>query len=508
MRLPFRSRSTPDPDPDHGLGDDDLDLDDDLDDGAYGYETSDVYDPFAAPAPPPAHRLGRDVPEGDVLIEADLVETGERPAADGVAGDDDGLEATGPARRTATLNVPPPVRDALRAQIGSEARAEQRTAWAYLSLLTVLFAGLVVFGWVLSDERTGTEAGTDPIEAMTEQRTQLLFRVDGDVVAVEGRVPDESARQRLLERAGAVYGPENVVDQIIVDEEVSIDAGTVRYVGAAVTDDDRPEALRDAIAGTFDLDNRGFEVGYVDRLLDPVAAEVALDGTEVTLTGLVPDDAGREALVAAAEQVWGPANVDAASVAVGETTWTDGSIRLTGTTTETDTRPATFAALIADQIDPSIAVEAGTLTRTDNSELIAEIQVRIDELVETTPIQFAPTLADIEAESDQVLIDVAAALEEIPEVALEVVGHTDDVGDEQENLVLSQQRAAAVVDRLIELGIDEARLTSRGDGEANPLAPNDSDENRALNRRIEFVLVGTSSLPDADADADDTDADG
>jgi outer membrane protein OmpA-like peptidoglycan-associated protein len=56
--------------------------------------------------------------------------------------------------------------------------------------------------------------------------------------------------------------------------------------------------------------------------------------------------------------------------------------------------------------------------------------------------------------------------------------------------VLSEQRAQAVVDRLVELGIAADRLSARGEGEAQPIADNDTDEGRADNRRIEFVIAG------------------
>jgi outer membrane protein OmpA-like peptidoglycan-associated protein len=70
-----------------------------------------------------------------------------------------------------------------------------------------------------------------------------------------------------------------------------------------------------------------------------------------------------------------------------------------------------------------------------------------------------------------------------------VVGHTDDLGPDDENLVLSQQRAEAVKTRLVELEVEESRLNARGEGEQFPLVPNDSPANRELNRRIEFKLL-------------------
>ncbi|MBS1729496.1 MAG: PD40 domain-containing protein [Bacteroidetes bacterium] len=71
-----------------------------------------------------------------------------------------------------------------------------------------------------------------------------------------------------------------------------------------------------------------------------------------------------------------------------------------------------------------------------------------------------------------------------------VSGHTDNVGDSKDNLVLSDHRAKAVVDYLIQKGIDAKRLTWKGFGETKPLATNDTEEGRAENRRTEFTIMG------------------
>jgi outer membrane protein OmpA-like peptidoglycan-associated protein len=63
------------------------------------------------------------------------------------------------------------------------------------------------------------------------------------------------------------------------------------------------------------------------------------------------------------------------------------------------------------------------------------------------------------------------------------------VGNDESNLALSQKRAAAVVTYLLGKGIASTRLDSAGFGETQPVAPNETDEGRALNRRVEFVIV-------------------
>ena len=72
---------------------------------------------------------------------------------------------------------------------------------------------------------------------------------------------------------------------------------------------------------------------------------------------------------------------------------------------------------------------------------------------------------------------------------VQIVGHTDNVGSAQHNLLLSEQRANAVVYSLLNLGISPARLHAKGEGERMPIASNRSAEGRLMNRRIEAVLT-------------------
>ncbi|MBZ0202920.1 MAG: OmpA family protein [Ignavibacteria bacterium] len=73
-----------------------------------------------------------------------------------------------------------------------------------------------------------------------------------------------------------------------------------------------------------------------------------------------------------------------------------------------------------------------------------------------------------------------------PDVIVELNAHTDDVGSDHFNLELSGKRANSVVQYLIQIGIDISRLVPQGFGESQPVAPNDTEEGRALNRRVEF----------------------
>lgn len=72
---------------------------------------------------------------------------------------------------------------------------------------------------------------------------------------------------------------------------------------------------------------------------------------------------------------------------------------------------------------------------------------------------------------------------------IEIGGHTDNVGAEEDNLILSENRASEVVDYLISNGIETYRLVAKGYGEESPISDNDTDKGRALNRRTEFMVI-------------------
>ncbi|MGM0530475.1 MAG: OmpA family protein [Bacteroidota bacterium] len=83
-------------------------------------------------------------------------------------------------------------------------------------------------------------------------------------------------------------------------------------------------------------------------------------------------------------------------------------------------------------------------------------------------------------------------LEEHPGITIQLSGHTDSIGTRQNNLVLSKRRAQAVKDYLIEAGISPERMTTKGFGETQPVAENDTPEGRQKNRRVEFTITSRS----------------
>lgn len=375
----------------------------------------------------------------------------------------------------------------------SELAGEQRSAWAYLGLLGGMFLVLTLFGWACSDERA-TEVAISQAgeEGAAGSPVRLVINVQNDTIEMRGAVPDEAAESQLLGVARATYGDENVVDEIEINPGVILEAGTVRFVGTAAFGDERAQQLRDEIVGQFGLEDRGFEVEPIDGGITPVSASVNLAAGQAVVAGAVPDEQSVADLTALVGDTWGPENVDAAGLSVGDTSWTEGRISVTGDITASDPRVVAFAEAVPGRLGALVTVDISTLSAADDPAVITQVQESVSQLVLDDPIQFAPDSAEIETASDDVLTQVAELLGEVPGTSFEVVGHTDSVGDEQDNQVLSEDRAAAVVDRLAELGVAPGRMTSRGEGESSPIADNTTDDGKSANRRIQFILLGVS----------------
>jgi len=104
-------------------------------------------------------------------------------------------------------------------------------------------------------------------------------------------------------------------------------------------------------------------------------------------------------------------------------------------------------------------------------------------------ISFLSGRADISPESVLALREIAAMMEEHAGWRIRVTGHTDNAGNKEANNALSLKRAVAVVNWLVGRGIKRVRLEPAGAGDSEPVAPNDTEEGRAKNRRIELVKV-------------------
>ncbi|MEZ5216866.1 MAG: OmpA family protein [Ilumatobacteraceae bacterium] len=118
-----------------------------------------------------------------------------------------------------------------------------------------------------------------------------------------------------------------------------------------------------------------------------------------------------------------------------------------------------------------------------------DINAQLDGVLNASPINFEAMESTIKSGSLATLDQVASIIAGCSGHTFEVQGHTDSGGTNEANLELSQARAQAVVDYLVSKGVAAEQLTAKGYGEEQPVAPNDSPSNRALNRRVEIVVI-------------------
>ncbi|MGH7818420.1 MAG: OmpA family protein [Candidatus Binatia bacterium] len=150
--------------------------------------------------------------------------------------------------------------------------------------------------------------------------------------------------------------------------------------------------------------------------------------------------------------------------------------------------------------DPETGPRIGERIQVTETTVFPSIRER--ETVVVTPekleitrnIHFEFDKATIRPESFPVLDDVAGVLKDNPQLNILVQGHTDSVGSVQYNQRLSQRRSDSVRDYLVKKGIAAARLDTEGKGESAPIASNETAVGRAMNRRVEFLIVNPEVL--------------
>ncbi|WP_375249280.1 OmpA family protein [Sphingomonas sp.] len=117
-----------------------------------------------------------------------------------------------------------------------------------------------------------------------------------------------------------------------------------------------------------------------------------------------------------------------------------------------------------------------------------------DDLLLNIPsgINFAYNSATVEPQFRATLDKVASVLRDYNQTYIDVYGHTDSTGSDSYNQTLSERRAVSVADYLSSHGVQAARIATRGFGETQPIASNETEEGRAANRRVEVKIVPVS----------------
>ncbi len=150
------------------------------------------------------------------------------------------------------------------------------------------------------------------------------------------------------------------------------------------------------------------------------------------------------------------------------------------------------------RVQTSVSAARTTLSIIDEKPLVTTLEftpaqmmaaLDADGKVALYGILFDFDKATLQQSSSEQLQDVLTLLLSNPALRLEIQGHTDSDGSAAYNLQLSQQRSESVLNYLLLFGIEPSRLQARGYGETMPVAPNNTDENKARNRRVELVRI-------------------
>lgn len=245
------------------------------------------------------------------------------------------------------------------------------------------------------------------------------------------------------------------------------------------------------------------------RVIEPYTLHLQWDGKTLSLDGYVSSDATRAELAAQISAAFGN-DADLKNLQTGSGApqgWqtvisnillqeiqplesasirmVDKTIRFAGKVATTSEIEALRKALEPAEIQ-GYEVSINMVARDDAA---VACQQEFDRLLSQEKIVFAPGSATIDSKSNALLKELADTAIFCANSTILISGHTDDVGNEENNLKLSEQRAKAVKGWLFsEGGVPLERLKTVGKGASEPLADNDTEAGRAKNRRIEFIV--------------------
>ncbi|ACB62915.1 OmpA/MotB domain protein [Burkholderia ambifaria MC40-6] len=224
---------------------------------------------------------------------------------------------------------------------------------------------------------------------------------------------------------------------------------------------------------------------------------------QVVAGGKVPDEATKAAVLQKLRDTYGAANV-VDQIEVGDVAtppnWSanvqkllgaqlkqisKGQLKINGTQIEVkgevhnEAQRQQLASDMANTLNPTYTIKNGL--RVSASE-----QGLLDQTLANRTIEFETGSATLTPQGRQILDQMAAALSKLQNRTVDIIGHTDNSGNRTSNIALSQARADAVKGYLITKSIPPQQMTTTGVGPDQPIAPNDTAEGRARNRRIEF----------------------
>jgi OOP family OmpA-OmpF porin len=301
-----------------------------------------------------------------------------------------------------------------------------------------------------------------------------------------------------------------LLDQIgkLKDGKVTISDTNISLSGMA-----RDLGGREAIAAALKNLPEGFSVAANEIKAPPYVFQAYKDpvASTVTLTGYVPDNNVHAAIAAAAgRKFFSEKVVDNLKASVGAPSGFAGAMvpalgalsRLsTGTLVVTDREAklsgdalydaavAQIRASLAKDFPPSWQVKADISVKPAAAPVDPTVcQQLFSDLLAKGKIRFDSGRASIDPDSAGLLDRLIEIAMRCPTADIEIAGHTDSDGEDGFNQALSEKRAQAVADYLVKAGLPANRFIATGYGSSQPIASNDTDEGKAQNRRIDFLV--------------------
>lgn len=314
------------------------------------------------------------------------------------------------------------------------------------------------------------------IKPVTPYRTAA--EINGGTLVLTGFVPSEDARLQIVGLAKKHAGNRTVRDQL--------ELGAGQPVGWAKCVDTGLAALERLGNGRAALVDRRLEVvGATDqealaqRLPGDVRSAAGNDcDSDVRLTLNPRPDAGRAEADAAAARAKAEAEARAKAEADAATARQRAEAEAAAAKARADAEGRARAESAAAAAAAAAARSKQAITCQESMRTVARDGI----------INFKRASAEIEPASFATLNKLAEVATKCPDVAINVEGHTDTDGTPERNKSLSERRAQSVADYLVKAGVVGSRLNAIGYGETKALAPNDTPENKAKNRRIEFTV--------------------
>lgn len=241
-------------------------------------------------------------------------------------------------------------------------------------------------------------------------------------------------------------------------------------------------------------------------LMGAFAAQAQVDLQPVVVEGVVPDQATKAQILDPLRELYGSDRVVdriqvesiptppnwgsyvAGMITPGLQRISDGALEVNGQSVRVSGQVVNEAQRQQVASELSLASNS-TYTVTNALQTGGSGQGLLDATLGDRIIEFESGSARLTPLGQDILAEMAASMIEIGDARVQVVGHTDDVGNRQANLALSHARAEAVRDHLVTLGVPRANLSVLGKGPDEPVADNATDDGRARNRRIQFQIL-------------------